>query len=379
MWSRVLLMAVLGGGCTTTVGEIGSCSTRPAPRGDVSAVLVPTSNQLYLYGGDQTPVGPARQLIPGLWRYSFASCARWTPLTVSADPGPRAGYAAAFDDRRHRILYVGGLSGAGQSPPPSDDVWALDSDALTFTKLTTVGTPPVARAGHAVVYDHDRDRLLVFGGDSSTVYGGGVLGDLWQLDFTGSADGRWQPLAIGSTTLAPPPLRDAAVALDEARGLMVLFGGARDGASFSAELWAYNLVSDAWLKLATAGDLPSARAGARLAWDATRRRLMLFGGPRERAAQRSGGAHRRRHGDRRHVRHGARPGRRRRQPRAARARRLRRLRRSGVAVRRRQQPRARRRLAARPDDRHRVAADSIGRDAKCARTLAPWLSNTSSR
>jgi hypothetical protein len=72
--------------------------------------------------------------------------------------------------------------------------------------------------------------------------------------------------------------RGASLAYDEARKLTVLFGGfgAEEGAAAAdrSSTWTYD--GNAWRRVATAG--PSARHGASMAYDASRQRVVLFGG-----------------------------------------------------------------------------------------------------
>jgi hypothetical protein len=57
-----------------------------------------------------------------------------------------------------------------------------------------------------------------------------------------------------------------------------MFGGQRDSGDLTNELWAYNFFVDRWQAIATSGDVPSPRSGARMAWDAQDKLLLLFGG-----------------------------------------------------------------------------------------------------
>jgi hypothetical protein len=74
------------------------------------------------------------------------------------------------------------------------------------------------------------------------------------------------------------PRRGASLAYDEARKLTVLFGGfgAEEGtpAADRSSTWTYS--GSAWSRVATAG--PSARHGASMVYDASRQRVVLFGG-----------------------------------------------------------------------------------------------------
>lgn len=85
---------------------------------------------------------------------------------------------------------------------------------------------------------------------------------------TGRCRNRWVPATL--------PIRDHhAMAWDEARGRMVLFGGGSYLVSEYGDTWEYD--GHRW-DLRTPAFSPSPRQGHRLAWDAVRRRVVLFGG-----------------------------------------------------------------------------------------------------
>ena len=108
-------LALLVAGCTVNGGPIDCPSKQRAPaRSGAEAVLVPATNQIYVGGNDY-------------WRWSFGACGGWLPLHPSSLP-PADSYTPALDDKRDRIVYIG------------KQVWALDTNKLTFNKLVTVGS-----------------------------------------------------------------------------------------------------------------------------------------------------------------------------------------------------------------------------------------------
>lgn len=235
---RWLLGCALIAGCTVRGGPITCPSPlRPAARSQLTPVLVAATDQIYALGGanDMHP-------IDDLWRWSFGSCGGWQPLSLASSPGPRAGYAAAFDDKRQRILYIGG-TGATQ------DVWALDTDRLIFTKLQAVGTPPPPAAVELAAFDSLHDRVIYVGVET------------FALDFTGSDQGQWR-LVAGSSATAP-----ASATVDPTRSLMLILDG--------AGLHGFAFYTGTWRDLTVGGDAPT--AGARLAWDVTGARLLAIG------------------------------------------------------------------------------------------------------
>jgi hypothetical protein len=267
-------------------GDGGVCmssAVRPSARKDVQAVLATSASgpQVYVFGGDEAPFDPnamsqPKQLVDELWRYDLG-CKSWEQLTAPG-PGPRAGYAAALDDHQNRILYVGGRAGSGMNPPLVNDVWALDLSTLAFSQLHPTGTAPSPRLGHRVVFDSAANRLLLVGGDTSQIFGNGIVGDVWQLDFSASPDGAWTQLSATGATGAPPARRDASFAIDPMHKIAVMFGGAFTFSSYTNEVWIYDLGANTWKQAQPVGGAPSERFGARMGFSSVSGQMVLFGG-----------------------------------------------------------------------------------------------------
>src|SRR5262249_8994168 len=119
------------------------------------------------------------------------------------------------------------------------------------------------RTRHAVAFDLQRARTVLFGGyDSSFVY----HADTWEWDgvvWTRRAPANSPAVRIGG-----------AVAYDLVRGCPVLFGGGGSGSVLLADTWEWDGTN--WLQRLPAQS-PSARGGA-LAFDLARNRTVLFGG-----------------------------------------------------------------------------------------------------
>ena len=132
------------------------------------------------------------------------------------------------------------------------------------------------RNAHALAYDADRARVLLFGGADEK----SVRSDLWEWDGLS-----WRLLAAAG----PPARTFPALAYDRDRKRLVLFGGNRvlfgtkaDTDTFLGDMWEW--YGGAWHAVAVS--TPPARAEASLVYDSRRRRLVLFGGYRTGAAGR---------------------------------------------------------------------------------------------
>jgi len=124
------------------------------------------------------------------------------------------------------------------------------------------------RNAHAMTYDAERGVVLLFGGADAR----SVLGDTWTWD-----GATWTRVA----TEGPPPRTFPVLVFDAAHGQAILFGGRRvlfgtesDRLTVLGDTWSWN--GTAWRQVAGSG--PPARAEAASAYDARRRRVVVFGG-----------------------------------------------------------------------------------------------------
>jgi len=259
--------------------DLGSNGVRPPGRKSMDAVLAPSVNQLFVYGGDQQPFTMAlpapRQFVADLWSYDWAS-GQWSMVATGVPSGPRGQYAAAFDSKRNRVLYFGGRKGSTATPPLTNEVWSYDVAAKSWAQLMPTGTAPVARVGHRMVYDAAGDRLLMLGGDKADSFNGSdMLADLWQLGFAASADGAWMQI---TATGGPSARRDQALALDDAHKRLVVFGGASDFTTYQNDVLVFDLTAGSWKNSNTGSNPPTPRFAMKMEYDATRDRFVIFGG-----------------------------------------------------------------------------------------------------
>jgi hypothetical protein len=232
----VAVFALFASACTKT--GPGQCPSvdRPSARSGVGAVLDPVTNQVYALGG----LG-AMLPIDELWRYSFNGCRGWSRLVLASSPGPRASYAAALDTMRRRIIYIGG--------DMHNDVWALDVDRLTFTKLAAVGNPPPVAASEVAAYDEMHDRIVYAGIETYT------------LEFGGSDQGEW--VFADATSLRAP----AAAAVDPTRSMLIAYD--------ADKLRGFSFLTSVWQDIAIAGSAPA--GGTPLVWDDLDQRMLAVG------------------------------------------------------------------------------------------------------
>jgi hypothetical protein len=102
---------------------------------------------------------------------------QWTKKNpAGTSPAARSGHAMVYDEVRQKSVMFGGFAGA--SPGYFDDTWEWDSGANTWTQRTPKGRSPSAREGHAMAYDSDRGRVMLFGGYTGLSHSS----ETWEFD-----------------------------------------------------------------------------------------------------------------------------------------------------------------------------------------------------
>ena len=197
------------------------------------------------------------QKLSDIWEYDGTD---WTQVNAS---GPRARQSATMVGMRvGKVLLFGGYNGGYNA-----ETWLYDSITKKWSYQRVKTLPPEMRS--TMVYDSDRDRVVMFGGRGVKNGVTTDFGDTWEYD---GAD--WTKIA----TKTSPALRSGHfMAYDSARKRVVLFGGSRNGRADQAtnDTWEYDGTD--WMEILPATK-PSVRTAGGMAYDTTRKRTVLFGG-----------------------------------------------------------------------------------------------------
>ena len=156
-------------------------------------------------------------------------------------------------------LYVFGGSLGNNTATTSNDLWAFDAVAGTFTQLIVDGAvgSPAARSRACIAWNPVSQKLVLFGGDTRGATPT-LLNDTWEYDPVGNS---WTNIP---TANAPSARRWAAMAFDPTLGGMVLFGGETTipptttpptPPAYSNETWV--LLGGNWAQLAPATTPPA--------------------------------------------------------------------------------------------------------------------------
>ena len=210
------------------------------------------------FGEGPAAYDPARGVVTmaGLtetWEFDGAD---WTLAEPWQGVPKRSAAALAHDTRRGRTVMFGGQTDTGTT----DEQWEWDGNTWQVVPQTLA---PAARYGAFLVYDSRRQRLVLFGGRSAT---NGPLDDTWEL-----SGGQWQQINPAHR----PGGEVQAMAYDPIRGLVVAYEYFSSMIGSRSRTWTYDGVD--WTEVPTPVQLQPRYLPA-MAFDNARGVLVLFGG-----------------------------------------------------------------------------------------------------
>jgi len=186
--------------------------------------------------------------------------ASWTQVGTGGLSGIQ-GHAMAYDSQHGRTVLFGGFAATNNGGVFTGLFLSNTLGGAGGSWGVIAGTGPSPRSGAAMAHDSQRGRTVLFGGSGP----GGTFGDTWELNGT-----IWTQVV----TAGPSPRVSHAMAYDSQRGRTVLFGGTAGGTNTFADTWEWNGTS--WTHWGVAG--PAARSRHAMAYDSQRGRTVLFGG-----------------------------------------------------------------------------------------------------
>ncbi|MFH2005496.1 MAG: kelch repeat-containing protein [bacterium] len=235
--------------------QLRKTATSPPARVFFDMVYDSANARVLLYGG----LGNTGRL-EDTWIYDGLD---WTELTPLQSPGVTAGHTMAFDSRTGLVVLLG-----GDHSQNLYGTWAFDG--TTWTQMISDTNSPPRRYDAALVYDARRERIVRFGGQSSS---GISFDDTWELDTTSWV---WQQR---NPATRPPGRHLTNLVYDAQQEQIVLLWGLRfDGSVYSAidDIWTFDGTD--WQELTPTGAAPPGRSGAAGAYDTLRDHVVLFGG-----------------------------------------------------------------------------------------------------
>ncbi|MFT5130365.1 MAG: hypothetical protein ACI8W8_003996, partial [Rhodothermales bacterium] len=180
-------------------------------------------------------------------------------LIFSGPPAARQESAIAFDSNRGVLVVFGGRDGNVQS----NQTWEFDGTNWSNRSASLLSAPG-ARADAEMVFDSNRNVIVLFGGDNGTT----ALADTWEYD---GSD--WSQAQAGA---GPEARAGHAFAFDSIRRVAVLFGGTGPAGLFN-DTWEYDGNGSEWRKIQR-DNVPEPRKNGTLSYDPSRFQAVLFGG-----------------------------------------------------------------------------------------------------
>ncbi len=232
---------------------LSESAIRPQARFGHNSVWDEAGGRMILFGGQDGG------FFNDVWAYDGSQT--WTQLAPEPGPSTRYGAAAAYDEAGLRVFVTHGFTDQGRF----DDTWALTLvQNPVWGDLSPEGTRPVERCLMRAVWDDTRERLLMFGGQTTGVP---YLGDTWVLGAAG-----WTEIL---TDPKPSPRNFYSMAF--ANREVLLFGG-ETAEGKKNDLWVFAPDSDEWTELPLAGEKPSPRSGHDMVWLTEAGKIVMFGG-----------------------------------------------------------------------------------------------------
>jgi hypothetical protein len=166
---------------------------------------------------------------------------RWAMSETSDVPPSTSLRGVVSDLERKSVLIFGGFAILGplKYGPPSGELWELDARAM-WHRRSSAGPEPGARHHHAVAFDEKRGRLVLYGGIDTS--------DRWDQDVWEWDRRRWHWIQTDSN---PGERAHHAMAYDSARGVIVLCGGTRRKRGFPIDTWEWD--GRTWRQATTEG------------------------------------------------------------------------------------------------------------------------------
>lgn len=195
------------------------------------------------------------------WTWNGVAWRKIMPPTGS--PPPRGEHAMAYDVARGKVVLYGGLGLGGTYP--LGDTW--EWDGVTWSQINpSTGASPGQRTDMGLAYDAKRKRVVLFGGNGNAGFVPRAT-----LEWNGQV---WTDVSPALTTDSPTRRFGAPLAYDPVRDRVVLFGGSNGGVL--ADTWEWD--GTQWDQLTPTGQIPPARYHHKLAFDASRGKVVMIGG-----------------------------------------------------------------------------------------------------
>ena len=278
--------------------DVSAAGGHPSARSQHGMVYEKSTGKVLLFGGGRSDSASydgtgITVSIGDTWEYEPTTHA-WTVRTVTSTPSARHDFGLVWDSSRNKaVLFAGNQTDlAGAAGVLKQDTWEWDPALSTWTERTVVGAKPSQRYAHAMAFDGNRKKVLVFGGwDMSS---GASKNDLWEWEPT---TGVWTQRMSGSESGVPSPRMYASLVADDADARMELVAGISaygsygkgdggiiivppmaSGSTGSRDVWELDPAMPAFTDRTAPLDVPSPRYNHAMAYYPATGKTYVYGG-----------------------------------------------------------------------------------------------------
>ncbi len=228
---------------------LGAFAAYPSARNNGSMVYSAEAGKIILFGGvTDRDVNNVLHELDETWQWTGR---RWAQMYPDHSPSPRAAFGMVYDSNRDRIVLFGGE----KDSDVYNDTWVFANG--DWSELSPATQPP-ARQLPAMAFDPVQDRILMFGGTTKE----GVLYDTWAFDGT-----NWQLIETDGPHLLVPTM-----VYDAARDEILMVGRGDDGTPAM-----YHRTSEGWESLQPE-TMPQCVGSAHMVYRERHRDVLIYGG-----------------------------------------------------------------------------------------------------
>jgi N-acetylneuraminic acid mutarotase len=224
------------------LGAVAICTpllaNYPSPR-TAARMAYDEKNRVGVMFGGRGPRERATGVIHGNTETWIWTGAQWSQRHPDNHPAGRSAHMMVYDSKRERIVLFGGRA---ESDDPRgfesflNDTWVWENG--NWSQLAPAQSPP-ARQVAGMVYDKDRDRIVLYGGNAYGADGKTpvILSDTWEFD-----GDNWVKVGNESTKVGKPIL-----AYDPGRKQLLLVG-VKEG-TLDRLMYVYEPATSTWAPL----------------------------------------------------------------------------------------------------------------------------------
>ncbi|MBN2382479.1 hypothetical protein JXQ70_06310 [bacterium] len=222
----------------------------PPDRWKPALCYFPPMHCIILFGGH------GENDLDDTWKYDGQN---WTKIVTTHKPSRRNNAAMTYDEQIGKIILFGG-EGPGMTNPYPHTTWLFDGN--DWTELDTTDSGLWGKDGCKMVYDHNRQRVVLYGGTA----GIGYYDETWEF-----YDNTWHQAFPAHN---PGQIAYYALAYDHATERTVLYGGGPFG-GFLDRTWEYD--GSDWIEIQP-GFRPPKLIDHSMVYDTYRKHMVMCGG-----------------------------------------------------------------------------------------------------